>query len=70
MGACDELPQAGTFGIPNARLIAPGDAARSVVVHRASHRDESAMPPIGSGVVDMEGVELVSRWIGGLSSCN
>ena len=68
--ACDALPQAGTFGIANARLIAPGDAARSVVIYRANHRDASGMPPIGSGIVDADGVELLSDWVESLSGCN
>ncbi|HRX88167.1 MAG TPA: PQQ-dependent sugar dehydrogenase, partial [Steroidobacteraceae bacterium] len=43
--ACDAPPQNGTLGIVNARIIAAGDAARSVLVARVNRRDGSAMPP-------------------------
>lgn len=69
-GACDVLPQAGDLGIANARLVAPGSAARSVLVARANRRDAAAMPPLASTVVDTAGVSLVGSWINGLSGCN
>lgn len=68
--ACEVAPQAGDLGIANARLIAPGSAARSIVVARASRRDAAAMPPITSTVVDTAGVNVLSGWINGLTSCN
>ena len=68
--ACDVAPQAGDLGIANARLIAPGSAARSIVVARASRRDAAAMPPITSTLVDTAGVNVISGWINGLASCN
>lgn len=67
--ACNANPQLGDFGIANARLIAPGDPARSIVVYRASHRDASAMPPIGSNEIDAAGVALLTEWIESLSGC-
>ncbi|MEM1433785.1 MAG: Calx-beta domain-containing protein [Pseudomonadota bacterium] len=66
---CDVVPQNGTLGISNARLSAPGDAARSVLVARVNRRDGSAMPPIGSTVIDTDGVQLLTDWINSLSSC-
>ena len=68
--ACNALPQSGSFGIAGALLIAPGDAARSVLIHRSNRRDASGMPPIGSGVVDAAGVALLSDWVDSLASCN
>jgi uncharacterized repeat protein (TIGR03806 family) len=68
--ACDALPQAGTLGITSARLIAPGDAARSVLVARANRRDSNAMPPLSSTVIDTAGVALLSNWVNSLASCN
>jgi uncharacterized repeat protein (TIGR03806 family) len=69
-GACDALPQSGDLGIVNARLIAPGDATRSLIVARAARRDANAMPPIASASVDQAGVALLTSWINGLASCN
>jgi uncharacterized repeat protein (TIGR03806 family) len=68
--ACDVPPQAGDLGLGSAaRLIAPGDAANSIIVNRTNRRDAHAMPPIGSNVVDAEGVALLTEWIGGLAGC-
>ena len=68
--ACNLPPQAGTLGIANAQLIAVGDAARSVMVARANRRDTSAMPPLGSAVVDTVGVQLLTTWVNQLTACN
>ena len=68
--ACNASPQAGSFGIVNARLIAPGDAARSIVIYRANHRDATGMPPIGSALVDTNGVALLTSWVNSLATCN
>ena len=68
--ACDVNPQLGDLGIANARLIAFGDAARSVLVARMNRRDANGMPPIASAQVDAAGVTLISNWINSLTSCN
>jgi hypothetical protein len=69
MNTCDAAPQAGDLGITNARLIAPGDAARSVLVARMNRRDVNGMPPIGSNVIDGSGVTLLTAWVNSLGSC-
>ncbi len=69
MNTCNANPQSGDLGIANARLIAPGDAARSVLVARMNRRDVNAMPPVGSNVIDASGVALLTAWIDSLSSC-
>ena len=68
--ACDALPMEGNLGITSARLIAPGDAARSLLVVRASRRDSHGMPPLGSALVDSSGIDLLTNWINGLPGCN
>jgi uncharacterized repeat protein (TIGR03806 family) len=68
-GACDVVPTTGTLGIANARIIAPGDDARSVLYARMSARDANAMPPLASNVVDAAGVQLIGAWIDSLTSC-
>lgn len=70
MNACDAPPLEGDLGIANARLIAPGDASRSLVVERAGRRDSHGMPPVGSNLVDGDGVALLVDWIDGLGGCN
>jgi hypothetical protein len=69
MNACNVVPLEGELGIANARLIAAGDAARSMVVARMNRRDVRGMPPIGSGVIDSSGVTLLSNWINSLGGC-
>ena len=68
--ACDAVPLEGDLGIANARLIAPGDSARSVLVNRASRRDSHGMPPLGSNLLDTAGIGLLSSWINSLVGCN
>jgi uncharacterized repeat protein (TIGR03806 family) len=68
-GTCDVAPQSGNLGIANARLIAPGDAARSVLLARMNRRDGAAMPPLGSNEIDTEGVQLITDWINSLAAC-
>ena len=67
---CDVFPSAGGGGIRQPRLIAPGDATRSVIVDRMARRDVRGMPPIASVLVDDDGVGVVSSWINSLSGCN
>ena len=51
-------------GVAAARRLAPGDAARSTIVHRMGSRAPVAqMPPIGTRLVDHDAVALVARWI-------
>ena len=68
--ACDVPPLAGEQGIPNARVIAPGDAARSVLVNRMARRDSQGMPPLATAQVNSAGVALLTAWVNSLSSCD
>jgi uncharacterized repeat protein (TIGR03806 family) len=68
--ACDVAPDAGGLGIPMALIIAPGEADRSVLVARTDRRDATGMPPLGSTIVDDDGVTLLTDWINGLANCN
>lgn len=68
--SCDATPLQGDLGIANARLVAPGDPARSLVLERASRRDVHGMPPTGSTVLDNDGLALLTAWISGLAGCN
>ncbi len=66
---CNVAPQSGSLGIADARLIAPGNAARSVVIARANRRDSLGMPPLASSLVDTSGISLLTAWINSLSGC-
>jgi len=74
MNICETTP---THSIGNANFImSPGDASDSSLVLRMECRDGDAgcndgdqMPPLGSALVDTDGVNIVSEWINSLSSC-
>ena len=68
---CNLDPTKGTLGLANAKIIAPGLPDSSVLLARANSRDPLVqMPPIGSHVVDANGVALLRQWISSLASCN
>jgi beta-glucanase (GH16 family) len=54
------------FGKQNARLVAPGNAEQSVLLHRLSIREPGQMPPLGSSAVDEKALGLLREWIAGL----
>jgi mono/diheme cytochrome c family protein len=58
-----DRPLHGDFGLPDARVIAPGDAARSVLVPRISTRGPGQMPPVGTRAADPAGTRLLVEWI-------
>lgn len=66
---CNVQPAAGDMGINNARIIAPGEPERSVLLARMKVRDDNQMPPLGSHLVDQAAVDVIAAWIGGLASC-
>ena len=54
-------PIQGTFNIPGARIIAPGDPERSVLYYRISKLGGGRMPRVGSNQVDERAVRLIPR---------
>ena len=62
----DAKPTQGTFGIRDARIIAPGDPLRSILFLRVSKLGRGRMPHIGSEVVDRVGADLIGDWIADL----
>ena len=51
------------FNLPDARLIAPGKPASSVLLYRMGLTGAGKMPVIGRSTVDQEGMELIREWI-------
>ncbi len=74
---CDVTPKASTFGIEDARIIAPSAPQRSVLLERmrrvASHLPGDArilrMPPLGVPDIDVAGLAAVESWIADLTNC-
>ena len=56
-------PTGTTFGVENARRLAPGDAARSVAFLRMFTLDVNRMPPLGTSRLDGGALGLVAAWI-------
>ena len=68
-GVCDVAPQEGDLGVADARLVAPGDPARSLVPVRMRHTGTGRMPPLGTRTVDEAGATVIESWIEGLDRC-
>jgi putative heme-binding domain-containing protein len=56
----------GSFGIVDARIIAPGDPEGSVLYYRMAKLGGGRMPRVGSAIVDESGVDLIHDWIASL----
>ena len=63
MRIIDVKPVHDTYGIKDARIVAPGHPERSILLHRISHRDKGHMPPLATRVVDQVMVEAIREWI-------
>lgn len=57
------LPEKGSLGLADARLIEPGNPYRSILYYRIATKGAGHMPMIGPKTVDQEGVMLVHDWI-------
>lgn len=68
LGLLDVSPMRGDFQVDGAKLIAPGDPSRSVLLYRSAKLGSGRMPPIGTHGADHEGIALLTRWIEGLPS--
>jgi putative heme-binding domain-containing protein len=56
-------PSQGTFGIHDAKIIAPGDPFGSVLYFRMAKLGPGHMPYIGSSVIDQRGLDVIHDWI-------
>ncbi|HEX8911529.1 MAG TPA: PQQ-dependent sugar dehydrogenase [Humisphaera sp.] len=65
MRLIDAKPLHNAFGLPDARLVAPGAPERSVLMHRMSVRGTNTgqMPPVSTYATDDRGVALMREWI-------
>ena len=66
-GVCDVEPELGALGLLDARVIAPGAPARSVLLQRMARRGPAQMPPLGTARPDLDALDLVEAWIGALA---
>jgi putative heme-binding domain-containing protein len=66
MKGVDVRPMRGDFGLPEARIIKPGDPYASTLFFRMSKFGRDRMPHIGSERLDETGLKLVESWIASL----
>lgn len=60
-------PTRGDFGLPDARIIKPGDPWASTLYFRMAKFGRDRMPHIGSDFPDETGLRLVAEWIAGMN---
>jgi putative heme-binding domain-containing protein len=63
MKVLETRPMQGTFEMPGAQIVAPGDPYRSTLYYRVAKLGRGRMPHIGSEVVDERGLRLIRDWI-------
>ncbi len=59
-------PVGNQMGISGAKVIAPGDPKKSLLLHRLRATGENQMPPLARNVVDDKAADVFSKWISSL----
>jgi putative heme-binding domain-containing protein len=67
-GVLDVRPRQGDFGLPDARIVAPGDPYRSVMFYRMAKFGRGRMPRLGSEFPHAHGLDVVAEWIASLGA--
>ncbi|QDV07188.1 Quinoprotein glucose dehydrogenase B precursor [Planctomycetes bacterium Poly30] len=62
-GMIGAAPTQGSLGVKDAKVVAPGSPASSLLLHRVETLGAGRMPTIGSNVVDRQAVNLLTCWI-------
>lgn len=63
MKIVNAIPVHDRFGLPEARLVAPGHPERSVLLHRVAMRGRGQMPQLATSVTDGPAVSMLTEWI-------
>ena len=66
-GILDVKPRQGDFGLPDARIVAPGDPYRSVLFYRMAKFGRGRMPHLGSEFPHGPGLDVIGKWIASLA---
>jgi putative heme-binding domain-containing protein len=59
----DQKPVAGALGLAEARVIAPGEPCRSVLLYRMTTAGRGHMPYLGGKLIDDAGILAVREWV-------
>jgi hypothetical protein len=63
LGIVNTKPGQGGFGLTDPRVLVPGDANRSMLLHRLTKTGLGRMPHVGSNVVDDKAAQLLREWV-------
>jgi hypothetical protein len=66
---CNQAPSNGTLGITGATLMTPMSPATSLISVRPKSLNAWRMPPLGSAIVDTQGVGVIDAWINSINTC-
>lgn len=66
-GIFDVRPKQGDFGLPDARIVAPGDPYKSVLFYRMAKFGRGRMPHLGSEFPHAHGLDVIGKWIASLA---
>jgi len=69
MGLCEVVSERDTLDTADGYLLKPGNPLDSVIFQRMNRRDEHQMPPLGSSLVDRQGVAIIEAWIQSMDTC-
>jgi hypothetical protein len=68
MNLLDVAPLHHKFDLDDPRLVAPGAADRSVLLHRMAIRGRGQMPQLATSQVDEAAVAMLRKWIESLET--
>jgi uncharacterized repeat protein (TIGR03806 family) len=66
---CNQAPQEGLFGLPDAKVVFPGDPSKSILSLRVHATDAKRMPPLAVRTPDPQGTKLLDDWITATKTC-
>lgn len=66
---CNTTPVRGNIGIADAKLLAPGAPAKSILVQRMRRTDAWRMPPLATRTIDEEGAATLEEFVRETKSC-
>lgn len=69
MNVCNATTAIDNLGIPDAKLLYPGDPYKSLITQRMNRRGAYQMPPLGTQIVHSQAVGGVASWIKQITAC-
>ncbi|HEY1192171.1 MAG TPA: PQQ-dependent sugar dehydrogenase, partial [Gemmata sp.] len=69
-GIFDVRAKQGDFGLPDAKIVSPGDPYKSVLFYRMAKFGRGRMPHLGSEFPHAQGLDVIGQWIASLGKQN